>query len=102
MRASAKNRLRVACDESRGRYVNTLPCGAIGTTRNLFTLARHLGFDGTENAFWQRLKTAGGRKSLAELSVPTNKARVSARKRNQSDDVKDAIAALDARKAAMR
>lgn len=102
MRASAKNRLRVAFDESRGRYVNTLPCGAIGTARKLFWLARHLGFDGTENAFWQRLKTAGGRKSLAELSVPTDKVRVSAKKRTQSDDVKDAIKALDARKAAMR
>jgi hypothetical protein len=99
---SRANKIRVAYVESKGHHVHMLPCGAFGSTRGLFNLAKSIGFDGTENTFWQRLKRAGGSMTLAELAVPANKVHATTKRRTQSDDVAAAIAALDARKAAMR
>jgi len=94
--------LSVAIDQAGGHAVHRLPCGSFGTAQSLFNLAKMLGFDGAQVTFWQRLKRAGGRKTLAELSLPRNAAHASTKKRVQSDDVAAAIAELDARKAAMR
>lgn len=99
---SRSNKLRVAYEESRGHRVHKLPCGAIGTTRVLFHLARLTGFDGAESTFWQRLEVAGGRLTLAELSKPIAKAQATTKKRMQSGDVIAAMKALDARKAAIK
>lgn len=99
---SKLNKLRVAYEESRGHHVHILPCGNFGTTRALYTLAKVLGFNGAESTFWQRLQSAGGAKTLAELSLPRKDSYSTTKKRAQSDEVAAAIAALDARKAAMR
>ena len=99
---SRANKLRVVYQESNGRQVHMLPCGNFGTTHALFTLAKSLGFDGSEAALWSRLQFAGGKKTLAELSIPRRAAHATTKKRVQSDEVAAAIAALDARKAAMR
>lgn len=99
---SRSNKLRVAYDESGGNYVHILPCGNFGTQRQLFSLAKALGFDGADSTFWHRLKNADGKKTLAQLSLPRNKSKSTTKRRAQSADVAAAIAALDARKAAMR
>lgn len=99
---SKSNKLRVAYNESGGRHVHILPCANFGTPRSLFSLAKALGFDGADSTFWQRLKNSDGKKTLAELSLPSKKSNSTTKKRTQSDEVAAAIAALNARKAAMR
>lgn len=79
-------------------HVYTLKCGAVGTGWGLFNLAKSLGFDGSYTAFWKRLHKNPD-VTLAELALPTvgNK-----KKPRDKSDVKAAIAALDARKRAMK
>lgn len=95
------NKLRAAYVESMGHHVHMLPCGSFGTVLTLFKLAKARGFDGAKTTFWQRLQLAGGKKTLAELSLPRKAAHASTKKRTQSDEIAEAIAALDARKAAI-
>lgn len=85
-----------------GGAVYHLPCGAIGCRKLLFHLARLEGFNGSLTTFGERLMASDGTKTLRELSAPVNKRLATTKKRAQSDEVADAIRALDARKAAMR
>jgi len=95
--------LRYAIQEANGKQVHMLPCGAMGIARNLFKLAKALGFSGAYTTFYDRLRNADGTKTLLQLSAPVaESASRPGRKRAQSDEVAAAIAALDARKAAMR
>ena len=40
---SRANKIRVAYVESKGHHVHMLPCGAFGSTRGLFNLAKSIG-----------------------------------------------------------
>lgn len=99
-----KLRMKMAIERANGHGVFRLPCGTIGSARDLFSIAVHMGFDGPYTTFYDRVRNADGKKTMAELASPVAASRSFRRgkKRVQSQDVADAIAALDARKAAMR
>lgn len=93
-----KRRIRFELECINTKSVYTLKCGTIGTVSSLFTLAKSIGFNGVHASFWKRLHKNPD-VTLAELALPTvgNK-----KKPRDKSDVKAAIAALDARKRAMK
>lgn len=98
---SRSNKLRVAYEESR-THVHKLPCGAFGTSHQLYNLAKMAGFNGTETAFYGRLMKAGGFKTLAQLAVLRDEKYVRLKAPVDKSDVIAAMKSLDARKAAIK
>ena len=84
--------------EARGHNVYSLRCGLTGTAKKLFGIAKLKGFNGGYQTFWFRLQRTPSA-TIDELSVPTGRGK---QKPRSKEEVIAAIAALDARKKAMK